>query len=668
MRNRWKDSDLASDASPLAECVYGSRLLGGEPSLVLHGGGNTSVKSVGVDVTGAAVDVIHVKGSGWDLATIQSAGFAPLRLSRLREVLAVPALSDAAMMNEFRCALTDSTAPDPSVEALLHAHLPFPAVLHSHADMIVTLTNVADGAATVHSVFGDEVLVVPYCMPGFDLARLVAQSWDEHYRPGMVGMVLLNHGLFTFGDTTRQAYDRHIELITRAENYLAAQAIPVPDAAALPEVPALELAQLRAGISELAGHPMIVSRHADPGTAAFVARTDLASLATRGPATPDHVIRTKRVPLIGTDLAAFAEKYRAYFAANEHRRGVSLTMLDPAPRIVLDPRLGMLTVGRRAKDADIARDIYAHTMQIAATAEDALGGYRALPAPDLFDVEYWELEQAKLRLAGAAPPMAGRIAFVTGAASGIGRACASALLDAGASVVGVDQSESIISTFAGPEWLGIQLDVTDADATAEAISAGVERFGGLDILVVAAGIFPVSAPIAELDAAAWRRTIAVNVDSVASLFSAAHPLLALAPGNGGPPANKGVAGGGGSVVVIASKNVPAPGPGVAAYSASKAALTQLARVAALEWADNGIRVNLVHPDAVFDTGLWTPELIAERAARYGLSIEQYKRRNLLHTEITSADVGALVAQLAGPLFAATTGAQIPIDGGSDRVI
>ncbi|MEO6886992.1 MAG: bifunctional aldolase/short-chain dehydrogenase [Jatrophihabitantaceae bacterium] len=654
MRNRWNTDEVDTSAGPLGECVYGSRLLGSEPSLVLHGGGNTSVKSRGVDVTGAEVELIHVKGSGWDLATIQAAGFAPLRLSRLRSVLGVPALSDAAMMNEFRCALTDSSAPDPSVEALLHAHLPFAAVLHSHADVIVTLTNVADGAASVRTVFGDDVIVVPYCMPGFDLARLVAQSWQAQYRPGMVGMVLLNHGLFTFGDTTRQAYDRHIDLITRAENHLAAQAVALPDAAPLPAVPALELAGLRGAISELVGHPMIVVRHTDPQTAAFVARPDLGSVATRGPATPDHVIRTKRVPMIGSDLAAYADDYRAYFAANENRRGVALTMLDPAPRIVLDPRLGMLAVGRRAKDADIARDIFAHTMGVVEGAE-ALGGYQALPAQDLFDVEYWELEQAKLRLAGTALPMAGSIAFVTGAASGIGRACASALLDAGTSVVGVDLSESIVETFSGPEWLGLQLDVTDAEATAEAIQTGVERFGGLDILVVAAGIFPVSAPIAELDATAWRRTMAVNVDSVATLFSAAHPLLALAPT-------------GGRVVLIASKNVPAPGPGAAAYSASKAAVTQLARVAALEWADDGIRVNMVHPDAVFDTGLWTPELITERAARYGLSVEQYKRRNLLHTEITSADVAALVAQMAGPVFAATTGAQIPIDGGSDRVI
>jgi NAD(P)-dependent dehydrogenase (short-subunit alcohol dehydrogenase family) len=475
-------------------------------------------------------------------------------------------------------------------------------------------------------------------------------------------MVLRNHGLFTFGESTREAYARHVELITRAEQYLARQVPSPASARGLPDVPPVELATLRARISELAGRPMVCSRHSDPRTAAFVSRPDLASVATRGPATPDHVIRTKPVPLVGAgaeiDADAFAADYRAYFAEHEHRRGVPLRMLDPAPRVVLDPRLGMLTVGRRGKDADVARDIYQHTMDVIDGAE-ALGGYRALPDADLFDVEYWDLEQAKLRLAGEPPAMAGRVALVTGAASGIGNACAAALLGAGASVVGLDVSDSVVDACTGPDWLGLPCDVTDESAVASAIRSAVERFGGVDVLVIAAGIFPASAPIATFDTealAAWRRTMAVNVDSVAALFAATHPLLALSHDRGG------------RVVVIASKNVPAPGPGAAAYSASKAALTQLCRVAALEWAADGIRVNMLHPDAVFDTALWTPELIAERAARYGLGVEEYKRRNLLHTEITSGDVGALALALCGPAFTATTGAQIPIDGGSDRVV
>ncbi|KRV51297.1 short-chain dehydrogenase [Wenjunlia vitaminophila] len=654
MRNRWNDAE--SGTSPLQECAYGSRLIGGEPTLVLHGGGNTSVKTTVRDVTGAETEVLYVKGSGHDLASIQPAGFAPLRLARLRELLTLDALSDEQMVNELRCALLDASAPDPSVETLLHAVLPHPAVQHSHADAILSLTNLPNGEDVVREVFGDDVVVFPYVMPGFDLAALGARLWAEQGRPDTLGLVLLNHGLFSFGADTREAYARHIDLITRAERYLEARVTPVDTSAApaLPPVPRTELAELRRRISEAAGAPVIVSRQTDAATAAFVSRPDLAEVSTRGPLTPDHVIRTKLAPMVGSDVAGYADAYREYFGRHHQRRGTELTQLDPAPRVVLDPRLGMLTVGRRAKDADIARDIYQHTMQVIAAAEQ-LGGYQPASEEHIFDLEYWDLEQAKLRRAGSPPPFAGEVALVTGAASGIGRACVKALLDAGASVVGWDVADAVTDAFSGPEYLGQRLDVTDEDAVSAALDAVVERFGGLDMVVPCAGVFRSGMPVAELDPAAWRQSMAINADSVATLYRLAHPLLAASPR-------------GGRVVLIASKNVPAPGPGAAAYSASKAAVTQLSRVAALEWAQDGIRVNVVHPDAVFDTGLWTPEIIAQRAASYGMDVDAYKRRNLLHTEVSSATVGAVVARLCSPEFAATTGAQIPVDGGSDRVI
>jgi len=658
VHSRW-DSTSAPD-DPLEQAAYGARLLGSDPSLVLHGGGNTSVKSSARDVTGDEIQVLYVKGSGYDLASIPPEGFTPLRLSRLHELLEVERLTDPQMVNELRCARLDASAPDPSVEALLHALLPFSAVQHSHADAIVTLTNLVDGEATVREVFGDTVVVIPYVMPGFDLAATVARMWPEQAGQATIGLVLLNHGLFTVGADTWQAYQRHVELIDTAERFLAehAAAPESPVQQQLPPIPAVELAGMRRAVSMAAGTPMIVSRHVDPAVATFVACEDLAEIATRGPATPDHIIRTKLAPQIGTDVDAYAGRYREYFARNSERRsssdGSALTALDPAPRVVLDARLGMLTTGRQAKDADIAADIYLHTIGIISAAE-RLGGYRALPEAELFDVEYWDLEQAKLRRAGDPPMFAGQVAVVTGAASGIGKACAAALLTAGAAVVGMDVASSVAETHSGAGYLGIQVDVTDPDAVETALLAGVERFGGLDMVVVSAGVFAASAPIAELDADAWRKTMSVNVDSVATLFRSVHPLLALSPA-------------GGRVAVIASKNVPAPGPGAAAYSASKAALTQLCRVAALEWATDGIRVNLVHPDAVFDTGLWTPELLAERAGRYGLTVAEYKRRNLLHTEVSSSLVASAVVRLCSDEFGATTGAQVPVDGGSDRVV
>ncbi|HET8658193.1 MAG TPA: bifunctional aldolase/short-chain dehydrogenase [Micromonosporaceae bacterium] len=645
--DRWDPAAAPGADDPVGQCRYGSRLLGAEPTLVLHGGGNTSVKTAVPDVFGDLVEVLYVKGSGWDLATIERKGFTALRLDRLRRLLELERLTDTQMMNELRAARLDAAAPDPSVESLLHALLPHPAVLHSHADAVVALTNQPDGEAVVRSALGADVVVVPYVMPGFDLARLCAATVPARLAPDTPGLVLLNHGLFTFGASTREAYQRHVELVGRAERFLAPHRPQWADQPR-PAVAPVEIAALRKEISDIAGRPMVVSRHDNARVRGFLAQPERSQ---RGPLTPDHVIRTKRVPLLGRDVAGYAREYQRYFAEHKDRRGVPLTMLDPAPRVLLDPAYGMLTAGPRVADADIAADIYHHTIDVIATAE-SLGGYQALGAADLFDVEYWELEQAKLGRAGARAPFTGEVALVTGAASGIGRACAEALRARGAAVVGLDLNPDPVRA---PDHLAVQGDVTDPAAVADAIRTGVERFGGVDMLVAAAGVFPAAQPLARLDPAEWRHAMAVNAESVAHLFSAVHPLLALAPQ-------------GGRVVVIASKNVPAPGPGAAAYSVSKAAVTQLARVAALEWAADGIRVNLVHPDAVFDTGLWTEDLLRDRAARYGLSVAGYKRRNLLRMEVTSRQVGEVVAALCSDGFAATTGAQVPVDGGNERVV
>lgn len=641
---------------PLDELVEVSRLLGSDTRLVLHGGGNTSVKTTRRDVTGSDIPVLCVKGSGHDLATIGAEGFAALRLDRLRDLLPPTRIGDLALLNELRCARLDADAPDPSVETLVHALVPHTAVLHSHADAILSLTNTEDGAQRVRQLYGDSIVVVPYAMPGPDLVAACATAWEAESNALTVGLVVLQHGVFALGNSPREALATHERLIAAAEAYLEEHAPGMvgPAVVPLPDVDPLELAAFRAELSALAGKPLTIRRSTDEEVARFVREPELLGAASHGPLTPDHVIWTKRTPLVGSDLPAYAEGYRAYFADHEHRRDVPLAMLDPAPRVILDERLGMLTAGRNAREALIAEDIYRHTMTGIATSE-SLGGYRPASAGHVFDLEYWELQQLKLARRDTHLPLAGQVALVTGAASGIGKACAHALLEAGASVVGWDLAGGVVEAFDSPEWLGLQVDVTDDDAMEAALRTGVERFGGLDILVVAAGIFPTSQPLGEMPMATWRRTMAVNLDAVAALYGYAYPLLRLAPTHG-------------RVVVIASKNVGAPGPGAAAYSASKAALTQLSRVAALEWAPEGIRVNMVHPDAVFDTGLWTPELLAARAEKYGMSIEDYKRRNLMHTEVTSAAVGRLVLAMADDTFACTTGSQVPIDGGNERII
>ena len=653
MKSRWSDEEASRCAGDLALRVYTSRLLGAESSLVLHGGGNTSVKSSVTNLFGEEEPVIYVKGSGWDLETIEAAGFAPCRMQPLLALARLETLSDPQMAAELRKSLTDVSAPAPSVEAILHAILPARFVDHTHADAILTMTNSPGGEQRVRELFADRLVYIPYVMPGFKLARLCAEMFPAQAGRNTVGMLLLKHGLFTFGETARESYERMIELVSLAEGYLAKRGASAPVAKAPHTDKALrtEIAALRKAVSDTAGSPMILSVHTDAEALAFANRPDVQEISQQGPATPDHVLRTKRLPLVGRDVAAYASAYREYF------RGLgnsALSMLDPAPRVILDPQFGLGTIGRTAKDAAVVADIYRHTMPIIAGAA-VLGGWEALPARDIFEVEYWDLEQAKLRKGGSPPALTGEIALVTGAASGIGKACVASLLSRGAAVVALDRSQDAGSMHRRKDYLGLTCDVTNESEIKRALEEGVRAFGGLDMLILNAGIFPPSAPVSALSSDVWRQTMDINLDANLVLLRESHPLLKLSPR-------------GGRVVIIGSKNVPAPGPGAAAYSASKAALQQLARVVALEWGGDRIRVNTLHPNAVFDTGIWTPEVISARAASYGISVAEYKTNNVLKVEVTSRDVAELAAELCGPIFAKTTGAQIPVDGGTVRVI
>ncbi len=655
MQSLWTNQEAQTYSGDLAQRVYTSRLLGRDKSLVMHGGGNTSVKIREKNIFGRDEDILYVKGSGWDLETIEAAGFASVRLAPLMELSTLPALSDLEMANQLRCARTNASAPAPSVEAILHAILPYKFVDHTHADAVIAVTNTANGRERIEEIYGDSVVVVPYIMPGFKLAHLCAELFPHQATMKTVGMILLKHGIFTFGETAKESYERMIDLVSRAEQYLqrknAWQIASYPPAS--PKPIARELAALRHDLSAAAGAPMIVSAHDDPESLYFIQQPDLEG-RTQGPLTPDHVLFTKRLPMIGRDIQKYSAAYQQYFEENKSRSDQPLTMLDPAPRVILDPEIGLLTVGKTAKQAQIVEDIYRHTMD-AVLRSTALGGFEALPAGDIFDVEYWDLEQAKQKRQGKAPIFTGEIGLVTGAASGIGKACVDALLARGAVVVGLDINPAISAMYQRPDFLGVRCDVTSESELTDALEAAVRKFGGLDMLVLNAGIFPPGTPIAALKLADWQKVMRVNLDANLALMSLAHPFLQAAPN-------------GGRVAIVGSKNVPAPGPGAAAYSASKAGLNQLGRVAALEWGGDGIRVNIVHPNAVFDTGLWTEEVLANRARHYGMTVEQYKKNNVLKVEVTSRDVAELVAEMCGPLFSKTTGAQVPIDGGNDRVI
>ncbi len=656
MKSRWNDAEAAQFTGALGPRVYTSRLLGRDKSLVLHGGGNTSVKLREKDLFGEEGEVLYVKGSGWDMETIEAAGFAPVKLDYVRRLASLPSLSDPQMVNELATHTLRAGAPAPSVETILHAILPHKYVDHTHADAVLSISNSPDGEQRVRDIYGDKVVVIPYIMAGFDLAACCAREFPRQASKNAVGMVLLSHGVFSFSADARESYELMIELVSLAEKYLQAKkawSIGLPPAPA-PGFQREAAAKLRHDVSAAAGFPLLCRCNDTPRFLGFARHADVARISQGGPATPDHVIRTKPRPMLGRDVAGFGAAYREYFARNAKQAREPKTILDVAPRMALDPELGLAAFGRTAKDTGIVEELYEHTIDVILRAE-ALGGWRALEDRHTFDIEYWDLEQAKLKKAGKPPVFAGEVALVTGAASGIGKACVEAFLGRGAAVVGLDRNPAIATLFARPDYLGLACDLVDVAAIQAAMDAAVRRFGGLDMLVLNAGIFPASQAVKDIDAQLWKSAMTVNVEANLLVLQACHGLLKLAPRAG-------------RVVVIGSKNVPAPGIGAAAYSASKAALNQLARVAALEWARDGIRINTIHPNAVYDTALWTEEVLASRAKAYNLTVEQYRKNNLLKTEVSSKDVAELAAEMCGPLFAKTTGAQVPVDGGTEKLV
>ena len=655
MQSLWNDQEAATFGTDLlGQRVYTSRLLGRNPALVLHGGGNTSVKVTEQDFFGDPVDLCFVKGSGWDLATIERAGFSPVRMEALLKMSKLPTMSDEDMVLQQRAAMTDPNAPAASIEAILHAILPFKFVDHSHANAISALTCNADGEARVKEIYGKRVIIVPYVMPGFILAKTIADliAGRDLRQEGIQGMVLLKHGLFTFDDDARKSYELHIEMVTMAEDYLAKKGAKAATAAATEDL--MAFAKLRQAVSKRRGFPQIARLNASPEAVGYSNLANVADFGTRGPLTPDHSIRTKRAPaFIGPDLDAsvqqFADDYAAYF--NRHANGQ--TMLDPAPRFAIWPNNGVVSFGDTLKDAKIVADIAEST---AATVQlgESVGGWEPLPEKDIFEIEYWDLEQAKLRKGPARKVHQGKVALVTGCAAGIGFAIAESLAEQGAQVVGLDIDKDIPDIMKKIGGIGIVVNLTEDKPVQDAIDFTVREFGGIDIVVSNAGIFPKNDHLDAMAQGDWDRTIMINLTSHQKLMNKVIPFV-----------KQGIDA---SIIFVGSRNFKAPGPGASAYSCSKAALTQLCRVAALELAPHKIRVNIVHPDAVFDTKLWTPEALQKSATRYGMTIEEYKTKNLMKVEIKSKDIGNMVSAMASPLFAKVTGAQIPVDGGNDRVI
>ena len=655
MKSAWNDAEAKKYGDDLLQLrVYTSRLLGQDPNLVLHGGGNTSVKIRENNIFGEEEEILYVKGSGWNLGTIEAAGFAPVKIEALKRLSQLDELSDMEMVRNCRMAMTNPAAPNPSVEAILHGIIPYTFVDHTHSDSVVLITNTPNGADKIREIYGENMMIVPYVMPGFILAKTIREMTAGIDWNSLDGMILLNHGVFTFDHDPKVSYEKMIDIVSKAEDYLEKVGAQGPAPETGQEVDLQAFARLRQYNSGIWGTPVLARLDNQGSSVAFSNRPDVREIATIGNLAPEHVIRIKHSPVIlsedhASDIDQFVVDYKAYYET--HNRGE--TLLNPAPRWAVWPGMGTVSFGPDTKTIRITEDVSRHSSKAYVQALK-MGGFRPLSKSDLFDIEYWSLEQAKLKRKGTPKPLQGKIAIVSGAMTGIGKACVEKLVEDGAVVAALDINPEIENRFSQNQVLGLTCDVTKNDQLEAAIRRTVIFFGGIDLLVLNAGIFPKSASIVDMDDDLWQKSMDVNVSSHRKLMQLCIPFMEL----GFDP----------SVVIIGSKNVPAPGPGASAYSVAKAGLTQLGRVAALELGKKGINVNIIHPNAVYDTSIWTDEILQARARHYGLSVEEYKTNNVLKVEVSSRDVATLVVSMLGSTFSKITGAQIPIDGGNERVI
>lgn len=679
MKSQWSDAGAQACVArygekgigqDLALRVYTTRLLGRDPALVLHGGGNTSVKTRATDILGDAVDVLCVKGSGWDMGEIEPAGLPAVKLEPLRRLRVLDRLSDEDMVNYQRINLLDSAAPNPSVETLLHAFLPHKFVDHTHSTAVLALTDQPQGEALARDVFGERMAYVPYTIPGFALAKSVAATFEAN--PAVQGAILLRHGIFTFAEDARAAYELMIEMVTLAETRLAQSRRTLVQAKLPPKLADVAaIAPILRGAVALEKNPgegkfkrQILCFRRNPEILQYVDGADLARYSQQGVATPDHTIRTKNWPLIVPAPAAdelpawteqvtaavdgFVARYHEYFARNNARVHGAKKELDPYPRVILVPGIGLFGLGASAKDAAIAADIAENTVEVV-TAAESVSQYRPIPEADQFDVEYWSLEQAKLGKS-AEKPLARQVAVVTGGGSGIGRATARAMAKQGAEVAVLDLDGDAAARVAkeiGGAAIGIACDVTRASDLREAFDRVAETFGGVDIAVSNAGA-AWQGRIGEVDDATLRRSFELNFFAHQSVAQNAVRIM-RAQGTGG------------CLLFNTSKQAVNPGRDFGPYGLPKAATLFLVKQYALDYGRDGIRSNAVNADRI-RTGLLTDEMVAARAKARGVSEAGYMSGNLLGREVTAEDVADAFVFLA--LAAKTTAATLTVDGGN----
>ncbi|MSO98912.1 MAG: bifunctional aldolase/short-chain dehydrogenase [Rhodospirillaceae bacterium] len=679
MKSSWSDQEAERYVERYAQQgvnadialrVYTSRLLGRDPALVLHGGGNTSVKTTVPDHLGRPTDVLCVKGSGWDMAGIEPAGLPAVRLAPIIELRGLSALSDEDMVNVQRCNLLDASAPNPSVETLLHAFLPHKFVDHTHAIAVLSVSDQPDGDGQCRAIYGSRMGYVPYIMPGFLLAKKAAEVFEAN--PSVDGLILEKHGIFTFGDNARQAYDRMIEMVSLAEARRQKNCKSVflpsnfpkhcaPVAIIAPILRGL-IARGEIGQSSKTQQRMILDFRTSPMILNYVNGRDLEMYSQVGVVTPDHTIRTKNWPLVvprpdANDLASFqsgaaaalkrfAARYHDYFQRHNKRQNPPKVELDPLPRVILVPGVGLFGLGNSMAAARIASDVAENTIQTITDAE-AIGRYQCVSEADMFDIEYWSLEQAKLGI-GKEPKLARHVVVVTGGASGIGRATAQAFKREGAEVVLLDIADEPLALAAKAlKCDGFVCDVTNTQSVKDAFSKIAARFGGVDIVVSNAGR-AWQGKIGTVDEQTLRDSFELNFYGHQRVAQAAVEIMSQQ-------------GFGGVLLFNISKQAINPGPNFGPYGLPKAAALALMRQYAVDHGAEGIRANAVNADRI-RSGLLTDSMIAERSKARGVTAAEYMGGNLLAREVTAEDVAQAFVNLA--LAEKTTGAILTVDGGN----
>ena len=677
--NRWSEQETGK--SPAELLLYRSNLLGSDLTVTNFGGGNTSAKLEELDpLTRAPIKVLWVKGSGGDLGSMKLDGFATLYLDRLLQLESLyrgQEYEDEMVGYLPHCTFS-LNARAASIDTPLHGYLPFAHVDHVHPDAVIALAASSGGAAATREIWGGSVGWLPWKRPGFDLGLRLRDYVAQN--KGLRGVMLAGHGIICWGDTSRQCYDNTIDLIAAAARYLNERmargpAFGGPRIGPLPqEQRAQTAAALMPGLRALMSVERSKVGHFcdDAETLEFVCSRNFTTLAAIGTSCPDHFLRTKIAPLTLdetrlTDMAYLemsVRDYREAYAAYYQRcaKAGDPAMRDANPVVVLVPRVGRITFAADKVTARLAGEFYGNAINVMRGAE-AIGRYVGLDEQEAFNIEYWALEEAKLRRMPKPKPLAGKIALVTGGAGGIGRATAERLLSEGACVMLLDrdaallgEASSILQQVAGKDVLGTAVcDVTDEAQVLAAFQACAREFGGLDIAVANAGIAS-SAPIEETSVELWNRNYSVLAEGYFLTARAAFPLMKLQNN--------------GSIVFIGSKNGVAATVNAAAYASAKAAALHLARCLALEGAPHGIRVNTVNPDAVIKgSQIWNGNWRRERADAYGIdsgaALEaHYRDRSMLKREVLPSDIANAVYFFASELSAKSTGNMLNVDAGN----